>query len=90
MRSADLRVLAKRARMASSVFGDFRIYPLPGDRTFLLYFVGEAKLHWAIYYMISLRTIQGEVLERTTTILENIQHRLSEKTAQEPSSSSSR
>jgi hypothetical protein len=83
--------LARPSRLASSAAGDFRVYPLPGEQAFLLYFMGEAELHWLFYYMMPLGLIQGEVVERTGILLDNIRSRLAEKgRSYRPASSSSR
>ena len=68
--------LARPSRLASQASGDFKVYPLPDEPAFLLYFIGEARLNWAFYYLVPVRAIRAEVVERTVTLLENIRNRL--------------
>lgn len=68
--------LNKPTKLAPKGRGYFKLYAPQKNKEFVVYFYGDAKPHWAIYYLIPLGVFQSEAVGRIQTILDNILLRL--------------
>ena len=68
--------LNKPTTLAPRGQGFFRLYAPHKSKSFVVYFFGEAKPHWAIYYLLPLSLLQSEAVGRIQAILDNILLRL--------------
>ncbi|MFA5138497.1 MAG: hypothetical protein WC728_04625 [Elusimicrobiota bacterium] len=68
--------LNKPTKLAPKGQGYFKLYAPHGSKEFVVYFYGDAKPHWAIYYLLPLSVFQSEAVGRIQAILDNILLRL--------------
>lgn len=74
--------MRESSKLAKEIEGTFRFIILPGTPYFITYFTGKAELAWALYRFLPLALVRSQVLERVSTILENIQYK-AERTKQQ-------
>ncbi|MEI6093292.1 MAG: hypothetical protein WCQ47_06380 [bacterium] len=67
--------MREASKLAKEIEGTFKFITLPGTQYFVTYFTGRAELTWALYRFLPLALVRTQVLERATTMLENIQYK---------------
>ena len=70
------------SKLAKDVEGTFKFIILPGAPYYVTYFTGRSELTWILYRFLPLSLVRSQVMERVTTILENIQYK-AERTKQQ-------
>jgi hypothetical protein len=68
--------ITKPTKLAKNIRGFFKCLVLPGRKDFVIYFAGNAKLHWALYNFLPIRLLNSQLNERVITVLENISFRV--------------
>jgi len=74
--------MKEASKLAKDVEGTFKFVILPGSPYYVTYFTGKSELTWILYRFLPLSLVRTQVLERVSTILENIQYK-AERTKQQ-------
>ncbi|MCX6113417.1 MAG: hypothetical protein NTY22_09115 [Proteobacteria bacterium] len=63
------------SKLAKNVEGTFKFIILPGSPYFVVFFTGKSELSWTLYRFLPLALVRSQVMERVSTMLENIQYK---------------